>query len=85
MSRGNPLGLLTGDAAPNSARAPTSRQRSPSSGRRDTSRDQEQINLGDADLSRAQLPEANLARCSLNYSNLTGANRARMTSLSPRA
>ncbi len=43
-------------------------------GRRDPSRDRDQINLGGADLSRVQLPNADLGRCSLHYSNLTGAN-----------
>jgi hypothetical protein len=43
-------------------------------GRRDISRDQQQIDLSGADLSRAQLSRANLARCSLIYSNLTGTN-----------
>jgi len=43
-------------------------------GRREVSRDLRQINLSGADLSRAQLPQADLARCDLHYSNLTGAN-----------
>ena len=43
-------------------------------GRRDISRDREQIDLSGADLSRAQLSDVDLARCSLNYSNLTGTN-----------
>src|SRR5580700_4064551 len=43
-------------------------------GRREVSRDQRQINLSGANLSRAQLPEADLARCNLHYSNLTGAD-----------
>jgi hypothetical protein len=43
-------------------------------GRRDVARDRDRIDLSGADLSRAQLPDANLARCGLNYSNLTGAN-----------
>jgi hypothetical protein len=43
-------------------------------GRREIDQDQLPVDLSDADLSRAQLPQADLARCSLNYSDLTGAN-----------
>jgi Pentapeptide repeats (8 copies) len=46
-------------------------------GRRDVSRDRDQIDLAGANLSRAQLPAIGLARCNLNHSNLTGANMYR--------
>jgi hypothetical protein len=43
-------------------------------GRRDAARDRDRIDLGGADLSRVQVPQAQLAGCSLNHSSLTGAN-----------
>lgn len=43
-------------------------------GRRDASHDREQVNLTAANLTRAQLPNANFAGCRLYYVNLTEAN-----------